>query len=154
MRIRTHSRPPGANSLTWFILTLIPARAEFKINTHRCWNWHLCRPVGLSVVQCHLDHVIMIFYTISMMTSSNGNVFRDTGPLCGEFTGHRWIPSTKASDAELWCSLWSAPWINGWINNREAGDLRHHRAHYNIIVVRGMKRTWWTTGSLLCCLGL
>ena len=24
-----------------------------------------------------------------MMTSSNGNIFRDTGPLCGEFTGHR-----------------------------------------------------------------
>ena len=25
------------------------------------------------------------------------------------FTGHRWIPPTKASDAELWCFLWSAP---------------------------------------------
>ena len=24
-------------------------------------------------------------------------------------TGHRWIPLTKASDAELWCFLWSAP---------------------------------------------
>ena len=23
-------------------------------------------------------------------------------------------------------------WINGWINNREAGDLRHHRTHYDI----------------------
>ena len=31
-----------------------------------------------------------------------------TGPLCGEFTGHRWIPLTKARDAELWCFLWSA----------------------------------------------
>ena len=27
--------------------------------------------------------------------------FRVTGPLCREFTGHRWIPLTKASDAEL-----------------------------------------------------
>ena len=43
-----------------------------------------------------------------MMTSSNGNIFRVTGPLCGEFTGHRWIPNTMASDAELWCFLWSA----------------------------------------------
>ena len=25
----------------------------------------------------------------------------------GEFTGHRWIPLTKASGAELWCFLWS-----------------------------------------------
>ena len=44
-----------------------------------------------------------------MMTSSNGNIFRATGPLRGEFTGHRWILLTKASDAELWCFLWSAP---------------------------------------------
>ena len=44
-----------------------------------------------------------------MMTSWNGNIFRVTGHLCGEFTGHRWIPGTKASDAELWCFLWSAP---------------------------------------------
>ena len=44
-----------------------------------------------------------------MMTSSNGNIFYVTGPLCGEFTGHRWIPLTKASDAEPWCFLWSAP---------------------------------------------
>ena len=33
-----------------------------------------------------------------MMTSSNGNIFRVTGHLCGEFAGPRWIPRTKASD--------------------------------------------------------
>ena len=44
-----------------------------------------------------------------MMTSSNENIFRVTGLLCGEFTGDRWIPRTKASDEELWCFLWSAP---------------------------------------------
>ena len=73
--------------------------------------------------------------TYSMMTSSNGNIFRVTGHLCGEFTDHRWIPLTKASDAELWCFLWSAPWINSWVNNREAGDLRRHHAHYDVIVM-------------------
>ena len=26
-------------------------------------------------------------------------------------------------------------WMNGWENNREAGDLRRHRAHYNITVM-------------------
>ena len=31
--------------------------------------------------------------------------FRVTDPLCGEFTGQRWIPRTKASDAKLWCFL-------------------------------------------------
>ena len=37
--------------------------------------------------------------TFSMMASSNGNTFRVTGPLCGEFTDRRWIPRTKANDA-------------------------------------------------------
>ena len=23
-------------------------------------------------------------------------------------------------------------WINGWVNNREAGDLRRHRGHYDV----------------------
>ena len=35
--------------------------------------------------------------------------FRVTGPLCGEFTDHWWIPLTKTSDAELWSFLWSPP---------------------------------------------
>ena len=46
--------------------------------------------------------------TYLMMTSFDGNIFRVTGTLCGEFTGYRWIPHTKASDAVLWCFLWSA----------------------------------------------
>ena len=25
--------------------------------------------------------------------------------------------------------------LNGWVNNREAGDLRHHRAHYDVTVM-------------------
>ena len=26
-------------------------------------------------------------------------------------------------------------WINGWVNNREAGDLRRQRAHYDVIIM-------------------
>ena len=26
-------------------------------------------------------------------------------------------------------------WINGWVNNREAGDLRRHRGHYDFSVM-------------------
>ena len=35
------------------------------------------------------------------MASSNGNIFRVTGHLCGEFTGPRWIVGMKASDVEF-----------------------------------------------------
>ena len=44
-----------------------------------------------------------------MMMSLNGNFFRITDHLWREFTGHQWIPLTKASDAELSCFLWSEP---------------------------------------------
>ena len=27
-------------------------------------------------------------------------------------------------------------WINDWVNNREAGDLRRHRGHYDVTVTR------------------
>ena len=26
-------------------------------------------------------------------------------------------------------------WINGWVNNREAGDLRRYRGHYDVNVM-------------------
>ena len=60
-------------------------------------------------------------------------LFRVTGPLCGEFTGHQWIPLTRASDAELWCFL--CAWIHGWVNNHRAGDLRRHCADYDVTVM-------------------
>ena len=32
-------------------------------------------------------------------------------------------------------------WINGWANNREAGDLRPHSAHYDVTVMRRHRPT-------------
>ena len=87
--------------------------------------------VLLNIIQ-YMRHVLRP--TLYMMTSSNGNIFRVTGPLRVEFTDHRWIPFTKASDAELWC-FFSCAWINSWVNNREAGNLSRHRTHYDIIVM-------------------
>ena len=34
-------------------------------------------------------------YLFHMMTSSNGNIFRVTGPLCGEFTGPGDFPTQR-----------------------------------------------------------
>ena len=33
------------------------------------------------------------------------------------------------------CCFFICAWINGWVNNRDNGDLRHHRAHYDVIVM-------------------
>ena len=75
-------------------------------------NWHQARFNHVLFPKC-TNHkgitirprmaILLKWQDIDMMTSSNGNIFRVTGPLCGEFTDHRWIPCTKASGSELWC---------------------------------------------------
>ena len=67
------------------------------------------------------------------MTSSNGNIFRVSGHLCGEFTGE--FPHKGQWRGALMFSL-ICVWINGWVNNREAGHLRRHCAHCDIIVMQ------------------
>ena len=86
-----------------------------------------------------------------MMTSSNRNTFHVTGRLCGEFTGHRWIPLTMAGQwhEALMFSLICA-WTNDWVNNRDAGDLRRHRAHYDVIVMLWSLAGWYTNTSVAC----
>ena len=42
-----------------------------------------------------------IVYNVMSWWRHQMKTFRVTGPLCEEFTGHRWIPRTKTSDAEL-----------------------------------------------------
>ena len=90
---------------------------------------HSCIPAGAKFI----------------MTSSNGKIFHVTGPLCEEFTGHRWIPRTKGQ----WCGALMFPLICTWIyvsaNNHEAGDLRHHRAHYDITVMCRQERDFQLT---------
>ena len=52
---------------------------------------------------------------------------------------HRWDSHKSQWRRALMFSLICA-WINGWVNNREAGDLRHHRAHYDVTVMKWMWR--------------
>ena len=108
----------------------------WRVDSFRPGDTHMRQWSGSLLVQvtaCRLSD--------TMMTSSNGNIFRVTGPLCGEFTGPRWIPHTKASDAELGCFLWSTPTkhlrrLNGWVNKCKAGDLRRIRPHYDVTVMQ------------------
>ena len=87
------------------------------------WNvvWYVKRYPNLTTMYEHCTyqqryvlHIEVHVYSWAiicciMMTSSNGKIFRVTGHLYGEFTGHRWIPRTKPSDMELWYFLSSAP---------------------------------------------
>ena len=82
-----------------------------------------------------------------MMTSSNGNTFRVTGPLCEEFTGE--FLTQRSSNAELWCFLLSASKQTVEQKNRDAGYLRHG-AHYGVTVMSGpqIPQCPWTPSLL------
>ena len=49
-------------------------------------------------------------------------------PVSGE------VPAQRPWHGTLMFSLIRA-WKNGWVNNREAGDLSRHRAHYDVNVM-------------------
>ena len=67
-----------------------------------CLNGGTCTVVNEALqCECADGYEGDVCGTGTMVTSSNGNIFHVTGPLCGKSTGHRWIPITKASDAEL-----------------------------------------------------
>ena len=91
-----------------------------------------------------------------MMTSSNGNVFRVTGPLCGEFIGHRWIPLTKTSDAKLWCFLWSTPKQTVSKQSRCRGFKTPSRSlwlHCNVDLLGNLFRSGFGQKNTLCHTG-
>ena len=82
-----------------------------------------------------------------MMTSSNGNIFRVTGPLCGEFTGPGEFPAqrpvTQSFDVFFQMS--------DWVNNRQAGDLRRHRGHYDVSVMTSQEICTRHAWLAYCC---
>ena len=49
-----------------------------------------------------------------------------------------WSPGNSSHKGQwrgaLMFSLFCA-WTNGWVHNRDAGDLRHNHAHYNVTVM-------------------
>ena len=94
-------------------------------------TWQLAALATPVVRQAKIDHSIHM----TMMTLSNGNIFRVTGHLCREFTDDQWIPAQNQWRGAFMFSLICFS-INGWVNNGEAGDFRRHRAHYDVTVMR------------------
>ena len=125
--------PPGAFSRSynlfykmyiWFCCVLLCYRYAIR----SMWSIH-------SSVRLFSSCLWLLHWHEIMVTSSNGNNFRVTGPLWGESTGYRWIPLTKGQwRGALMFSL-ICDWTNGWANNRGAGDLRRHRANHDVTVM-------------------
>ena len=70
------------------------------------------------------------------------------GPLCGEFTGHRWIPFSNVSDAELWFffglrsnkSLSKQSWV-WWFETPSRSLWRHCNCILNRLFRHRSKKT-------------
>ena len=73
---------------TWKIVCYV-----YVMPIHSTW-WYIFIAISFLQKRCNM----ISNKTLYMMTSPNGNIFRVTGHLCGEFTCLRWIPRTKASD--------------------------------------------------------
>ena len=100
----------------------------------------------------------------NMMTSLNRNIFRGTGPLWGESNGHRWIPATEASVAELWCFLWYAPvqtrrmwsetpYRSSWRHCNAFCTMMHLRPHSYRMLVSHLDFCWHGTCFLMATFG-
>ena len=117
----------------------------FIVNIFNNFNLSTCLWRAQEKICCtHEKNCVCVFYHISitpinqpcdiMMTSSNGNisallaVCAGNSPVTGEYPAKK--PGTQIFRVSLICS-----WINDWVNNREAGDLRRHRAHYDVTVM-------------------
>ena len=114
------------NDVIWVLFVILNSSQGvfiflvFVLDTKRTYKCFQNKGSGIDAIREMLPHVTVnestenscgneqptftleVSWANFMMMSSNGNLFRVTGPLCGEFAGH------KASDAELWCFLWSA----------------------------------------------
>ena len=116
------------NIVTNLTIQLTNTGGEYSAPLNGLGHWEQ-RVVNRDAHFVVTDGIEVVITT--MMTSSNGNIFRVTGPLCGEFTGPGKFPAqrpvTQSFDVSLICAR-----INDWVNNREAGDLRRHHGHYDV----------------------
>ena len=100
---------------TYFIMVAVYAPAS---NNHEAIN------------DCH----VYLFVSYIIVMSSNGNI----DALMVICAGVHRLQMNSPDKGQRCGALMMFPliaWINGWINNRDAGDLKCHRAHYDVTVM-------------------
>ena len=95
---------------------------------------------GIHYIWNCLHWCVVLFWllknkTVMMTSSKKTSKLRVTGHLCGEFTG--WPVNSPHKGQWRGALMFSliCVWINDWVNNREAGDFRRYRTHYDVIVM-------------------
>ena len=90
-----------------------------QVHHHPCATATIC--VKLMFAWSWWRHQMETFSALLALCAGNS-------PVTGEFPSQR--PVTRSFDV-----FFHLYWINGWVNNHAVGDLRRHRAHYDVIVM-------------------
>ena len=131
-------------------ITEICTSAHFSYMAVHCGivAWCIVRFVRCVYIRACKGLVWWCLYVqwLSMMTSSDGNIFHVTGYLCGEFTDDSPVNSPyKGQLRGALMIILICAWIYSWVNNRDAGDLtpsrslwshcnEHFRSEANLII--------------------
>ena len=132
---------PWAKKISVFVVWRVMVRLKITFESY-CDNFVYATISKTSRVDLQL-----------MMTSSNENIFSVTGPLCESSTPPPPPPpptpppppppTPPPTHTHTHKGQWRGTlmfsficaWINGWVNNGESGDLRRHRARYDVIIM-------------------
>ena len=120
----------------------IPYIENKRSSIWQFWRHKLHRKVSLG--QLMVPPVTTEFwFSVTMMTSSNGNIFRVTGPLCGEFTGPGEFPTQRPVtrsfdvffDLRLNKRLSKQPWgwwfeTPSWSSWRQCNEISMNVIHH------------------------
>ena len=87
------------------------------------------------------NYIAWYGHSVCMMTPSNGNIFRVTGPLREEFTSPGEFPTQRSVTRSF--DVFFDLRLNGCVNSCEAGDLRRHRGHYDVNVMDPNESNIW-----------
>ena len=115
-------RPCGLGVTTWHGLVIVGGSNDGYLMPGHMWSTYLHHDNTCPVSACDVikwKYFPRYWPLVRGIHRSPGN-----SPHKGQWRG------------ALMFSLICA-WINGWVNNREAGDLRRHRAHCDVTVMEG-----------------
>ena len=91
--------------------------------------WHVSVQVMWNRIEAHRIHETteLTWWRHQMEIFSALLVLwvRGNSPVTGE---------SQRRGALMFSLIWA--WTNSWVNNRDAGDLRRNRAHYDVIVMK------------------
>ena len=131
-----HIIPNDTINTLFFTITSIFVYQSRCMEIHKyTWKQTPYQKMTLIIEKFCVSKMSVLKRRVFMMTSSNGIFFQRYWPFVrGIHRSPVNSPHKNQWRGALMFSLICA-WIHGWVNDGEAGDLRCHRAHYDVTVM-------------------